>query len=402
MNDFERILISSLSHQPPLLSAVSSIVSPEHFESPEAADIYAQMLTRQAFDPSTVVKLVKPETINKLGGVAGLCEVMAFAPSRDPLMVAQAIRADWERRRAAAIFDYAHRRLDNREVTPLDALNEVLDKISRIASPSSHVVSAQEAELALQEYEESVYSKDAPGLGIDALDRIIGGVRPGRLHIVAAYPGGGKTTMMVQTALRMAKHGRVVFVSGEMTASQIVAVAVSNLGQVDMSPEAIRRRKMNQDADGVVRVKAGLEALKTMQLYIVDHKAPSLADLNLYCQQYKPMLLVCDYLQIMKSPENAQNREQEVARNAQGLKSIAMEHQCAVMTGSQLNRDGQTRESDAPFHHCDVFMRIEPQNDANGSVDLSVKINVLKNRGGITRSVEALFRRHLATFAALK
>ena len=402
MNDFERILISSLSHQPSLLSVVSTILSPEHFESAEASDIYVQMLARQAFDPSTVVKLVKPETLNKLGGVAGLCEVMAFAPSRDPLMVAQAIRADWERRRAAAIFDYAHKRLEGKEVTPLDALNEVLHKIARIASPSSHVLSAEDAEIALREYEESVYRKDAPGIGIDAVDRVIGGVRPGRLHIVAAYPGGGKTTMMVQTALKVAKHGTVVLVSGEMTASQIVAVAVSNLGQVDMSPEAIRRRKLNQDHDGIARVKAGLEALKQLPIYIVDHKAPSLADLNLYCQQYKPALLICDYLQIMKSPENAQNREQEVAKNAQGLKSIAMEHDCAVMTGSQLNRDGQTRESDAPFHHCDVFMRIELQDTTDGSPDASVKINVLKNRGGITRSVEALFRRHLATFAALR
>ena len=59
MNDFERILISSLSHNPTLLPAVSSIVSPEHFESPEAADIYAQMLTRQAFDPSTVERICR-------------------------------------------------------------------------------------------------------------------------------------------------------------------------------------------------------------------------------------------------------------------------------------------------------------------------------------------------------
>ena len=401
MNDFERILLSSLSHAPSLLPAISTIILPEHFESSSASDIYAQMLHHQAFDPSVLAKHVRPETINDLGGVAGLCEVLAFSPSRDPLMVAQAIRADWERRKASAIFGHAKSKLDNREVSPVDALNDVLARISRIASPSSHVLLAVDAEAALMEYEESVYAKDAPGVGIDALDRVIGGVRPGRLHIVAAYPGGGKTTMMVQTALKAAKHGTVVFVSGEMTAAQIVAVAVSNLGQVDMSPEAIRRRKTNQDVEGIARVKAGLEVFKSLPLYIVDHKAPSLADLNLYCQQYKPMLLVCDYLQIMKSPELAQNREQEVARNAQGLKSIAMGHACAVMTGSQLNRDGQTRESDAPFHHCDVFMRLEVTGEALGA-DVNVKINLMKNRGGITKQVDALFRRHLATFAALK
>jgi replicative DNA helicase len=67
------------------------------------------------------------------------------------------------------------------------------------------------------------------------------------------------------------------------------------------------------------------------------------------------------------------SREQEVAEISRGLKKMAKQHGCPVITASQLNEEGRTRESRAIVNDADVLLTIDPEDE---------KVVISKNREG--------------------
>lgn len=65
---------------------------------------------------------------------------------------------------------------------------------------------------------------------LQALNDLIGGVFPGRMTALGATPGAGKTTLMQQMAEDLAAQGlTVIFVSGELPASKLLAKSIARL-----------------------------------------------------------------------------------------------------------------------------------------------------------------------------
>ena len=405
----ERALLASARSSQTLAAQISSIVSPEDFFLPAHAELFHLIVERGIRDVHVALNNLAPGIVSAVGGVSGLCEIFNSPTASDPISVAEEVREMGAVRRASSLFNSLAQRIANREVTPTDALELVTRQVSYSGSygASSNAATGDSMGARLAEYEEAMLAEAAPGFGLSRIDSAMGGFRPNRFHIIAGYPGHGKTTLMVQAMLRYAKHGVVVFVSGETSIPQLAAISVSHLAQVDMSPIAVRRRaapKTTEDQaqakEDSERIARALNYLSAAPIVLIEHGAPSVEDLNLYCLRYKPKLLICDYLQLMKAPASARNREQEVASNALGLKALAMRHGIAVLTGSQLNREGVLRESDAPRHHCDVLIHIVAEEELTASEALPVSLVMHKNRGGPTLKHDAIFNRRFATFAS--
>ena len=70
---------------------------------------------------------------------------------------------------------------------------------------------------------------------------------------------------------------------------------------------------------------------------------------------------------------HGKSREQEVAEISRGLKKMAKQHGCPVITASQLNEEGKTRESRAIVNDADVMLNINPAEE---------KVEIFKNREG--------------------
>ena len=65
---------------------------------------------------------------------------------------------------------------------------------------------------------------------LQAVNDLIGGVFPGRMTALGATPGAGKTTLMQQMAEDLAAQGlTVIFVSGELPASKLLAKSIARL-----------------------------------------------------------------------------------------------------------------------------------------------------------------------------
>ena len=69
----------------------------------------------------------------------------------------------------------------------------------------------------------SLTKEDRIQIGIDELDRVLGGgIVPGSLSLVGGDPGIGKSTLLLQVCQKLASQGRkVLYVSGEESLKQI-------------------------------------------------------------------------------------------------------------------------------------------------------------------------------------
>jgi replicative DNA helicase len=140
------------------------------------------------------------------------------------------------------------------------------------------------------------------------------------------------------------------------------------------------------------------------------------SNLNITNPGQKIDLIVVDYIQIMKSGSNYENRSLEVASITGGLKAIAKELGVPVVALSQLNRDGSKRagtsESKKPQlsdlkdsgsieADADVVMFIhrEQGSETDSRAPAPAEIIVAKQRGGPTGTIPVVWLGHLTQFS---
>ena len=181
--------------------------------------------------------------------------------------------------------------------------------------------------------------------GFVDLDEMTSGFQPSELVIVAARPSMGKTALVLNIAAHAAieaKMGVAVF-SLEMSKDALVQRLLTAEARVDSSRV---RRSALRDADfGRLARAAGI--LQGCPIWIDDTPAITLLEMRSKARRLKAehdiSLLVVDYLQLMRSPEYAENRVQEISDVSRSLKGLARELQIPVIALSQLSRASEQR-----------------------------------------------------------
>ena len=122
-----------------------------------------------------------------------------------------------------------------------------------------------------------------------------------------------------------------------------------------------------------------------------------------------------DYLQLMRSPEYAENRVQEISDISRSLKALARELEVPVVALSQLSRASEQRggertpilsdlrDSGSIEQDADVVMFIHREDKMNENSDRPgiAEILIEKLRNGPTGSVELRFDDEKTTFLSI-
>lgn len=245
--------------------------------------------------------------------------------------------------------------------------------------------------------------------GFVDLDRILQGMQPSDLLIVAGRPGMGKTSLLlsiVKYAAQAHKKHIAVFTL-EMSSEQLAQRLVAQETGIDM--QRMRSGKLEEEEWPLFT--HAVEVLGDVRLFLDDTPAITPLQMRSKCRrlhmEYELDLIVVDYLQLMSGGGRFENRVQEVSYISRQLKVLARDLNVPVLAAAQLSRAveqradkhpilSDLRESGSIEMDADVVMFLYRPED--GDLSNQVEVIVAKHRNGPTGTVQLAFRQSLTKF----
>jgi replicative DNA helicase len=257
--------------------------------------------------------------------------------------------------------------------------------------------------------------------GFKDLDDRTAGFQQADLVIVAGRPAMGKTAFCLNVAQHAAieRNVPVAIFSLEMSKAQLVQRLLTAEARVDAHR---LRQGMLKDADYALLARAaGL--LSSAPIWIDDSAALTPLELRSKARRIKAEqnigLLIVDYLQLMRSPEQAENRVQEISAISRALKALAKELNVPVLALSQLSRAPEQRggehrrpqlsdlrESGAIEQDADVVLFVYREEMYSGiedpktgeNIEGQAEVIIGKQRNGPTGTVKLHFHKAYTRF----
>jgi replicative DNA helicase len=186
--------------------------------------------------------------------------------------------------------------------------------------------------------------------GYKDLDRLLLGLRPGQLVVLAARPAMGKTALACNVAVNSCLHSGlpVAMFSLEMLGRELSMRLLSSRSKVD-SKRIQQKNFLDTDLRNIGKAVGELSKLP---IFINDSGDITILDILSQCRKIKSEqglgLIIIDYLQLMRGHGKTNSREQEISQISRGLKSMAKELECPVIALSQLNRGVESRPNKRP------------------------------------------------------
>jgi replicative DNA helicase len=257
--------------------------------------------------------------------------------------------------------------------------------------------------------------------GFPDLDHLTSGFQKSELVIVAARPSMGKTAFCLNIASHAAQQGRgVAIFSLEMSKDALVQRLLCSAAGIDS--QAVRQGRI-READ-YARVARASGILQNAPIWIDDTPALTLLEMRGKARRLRAendiSLIVVDYLQLMRSPEYADNRVQEISDISRSLKALARELEVPVIALSQLSRASEQRggdrtpmlsdlrdsgaiEQDADLvifiHRPEMYKDLREKAEAQGTpVEGLAEIHLAKHRNGPTGNFKLYFHKAFTRF----
>ncbi|MEO8798262.1 MAG: replicative DNA helicase, partial [Polyangiaceae bacterium] len=384
--DAEAAVLSAILLDAGALDRVLEFLKPEHFYSEAHRRIYEGCMELKAVgQPVDVVQvgtwLKNRERIAQVGGMAYLTEILNAAPAvANVAAYGKTIHEKWRVRQLIATCQRvaATGYIDYGEPQGfIDGAEQSIYELARTSEANSVEKLIHVMKRSFKALTEAMQRGDritGVPTGFDRYDRLTAGLHPGDLTIIAARPGMGKTSFVLNIAANVASPrprqaandpndqwdepgaGCIVF-SLEMPREQIANRMVCSYGKVDVGK--VRAGMLGQQDWN--RLTQAASYLGGLPIWIDD--SPSLSILELRAKvrriqseferpsgdgdpKKKPSkigLVIVDYLQLMKGRDGSSSREQEISEISRGLKGLAKELKVPVIALSQLNRAVETR-----------------------------------------------------------
>ena len=249
--------------------------------------------------------------------------------------------------------------------------------------------------------------------GFIDLDRLLTGLQPSDLIIVAGRPGMGKTGFALSLAKNAAQTHKkhVAIFSLEMGNDQLVQRLLAQ--QTGIDSQRLRTGKL-QDDEWALLTHA-IETLGDTRIFLDDTPGITPLQLRTKCRrlhlEFGLDLIIIDYLQLMSGDTRNDNRVQEVSYISRQLKILAREINVPVLAAAQLSRAveqradkkpvlSDLRESGSLEQDADIVMfiyRPEVYEEDPAKQNIA-EVIVSKHRNGPIGSVQLIFRKNLAKF----
>ncbi|MEO5365927.1 MAG: replicative DNA helicase [Magnetococcus sp. WYHC-3] len=426
----EQSLLGAILLSGDVLERVADVVVAEDFFLPAHRTIYGAMLemSQRGEPPDPVLLqafLERRQELEQIGGFVYLTQLVntvptaANAESYARLVRDKAVLRNLGRE-GTAVVELVHQSVGRR-------VDEILDEAeARIFAVGESQSQRRSSYFSLRDVIKPVFAQielrmeqrqDVTGVssGFMDLDRMLSGLQPSDLVILAGRPAMGKTALAMNMAANAAVRSKVpvaVF-SLEMSKEQLTTRLLASEARVN----AMSLRSGQLRGEDYGRISHAAQLLSDVPLYIDDSPALSVMAMRAKIRRMKKErgigLVVVDYLQLMRgSVANSENRVQEISEISRGLKAIAKEMQVPVLALSQLSRSVESRTDKRPIlsdlresgsieQDADVVLfvfRPEYYKPEDTSLHGRAEVIVAKQRNGPVGMVQLTFLHALTRF----
>ncbi len=444
-NDTSRVPPQNLEAEQSLLGAllldknsfdkIADIVNPEDFYKNAHRFIFEIMQTlyskQEPIDLLTVTNALEERNVlEKVGGRTYIASLANIVPTSSHIVqYANIIKKKATLRRlqttAAEIMNLASEEENDIDET-LDNAEQKLFSVSQNFLKQSFIpISSVLGETfdRIDELHRSAGKLRGVPTGFTQLDNLLAGLQNSDLVILAARPSCGKTSLALDMVRQVAVKSRVPvgLFSLEMSKEQLVDRLLCAEANVDLWKMRTGRLSDREEADDFPRIGHAMGILSEAPIYIDDSASLNVMEIRTKARRLKSEhnlgLIVIDYLQLMESRTNAENRVQAIAEISRALKGIARELNVPVLALSQLSRAvemnkpaipklSHLRESGSIEQDADVVLFIyRKAADRNYRIEELTaqerhlaEVHIAKHRNGPTGVVKLFFDETKASF----
>lgn len=354
------------------------------------------------------VTLDASDTLSRVGGYSSLVDLLAGEDVERPAVLAGVILEKSRLRKLVHLGAQLVR----------DAAGEEDSSFNLVARASGHLVDLAQSTVrkgliplgevgarALARVQEVAEGRRSPGVstGFTRLDWMLGGgFKPKQSIVLAARPGIGKSTLLVQWMRQMAERSEAItpaLYALEMGDEEIWTRTAGSEARVSGGQIATGTLA----ADEWQRLRAAADRLAVLPFLLCDQASITVPEIRAFTERaiirYGALGLVgIDYLQLLSSPKGSnasrQNEATRVGEISRAVKIMAKDLDLPVILLSQLNREvehrsggrpqlSDLRDSGAVEQDADVVLFLHRRGEA-GSADASFELIVAKNRNGPT------------------
>ena len=246
--------------------------------------------------------------------------------------------------------------------------------------------------------------------GFFELDKVTDGLHEQEFTIIAARPGLGKTSIALNIAENISKKGVITyFCSLEMSKKQLGNRLISSRTNIDSH----RIRSGWLESEDFQKIVIAMDELSKLKL-LIDTQSKTVQDIEIKAYELKEKqnigLIIIDYLQLLKSKNKFNIREQEVAEISRKLKLLSRDLNIPVIALCQLNRESlkrtrptnaDLRESGSLEQDADNIIFIYADDEEREKKVVETEIIVSKQRNGPTGTIKLKYDKKTMTFRNL-
>ncbi len=425
----ELSVLGSILIDPDAFYMVDAIIKPADFYSKERGTVYKAMADLyQAKTPVDVITLgtvLEKRGIEKVNGqnadifIMGLVNVVPTAINATNY--ARIVEADSVRRDLIR----AGREISNLGLKDAGSTSQLTGKaeaeLFKVTAKSAthNVIPIREQ---LSQYYEIMQRRQSGDRGktIDTgyvdIDRVLGGIDSQALVILAARPGMGKSMLEGNIVNNLIQKGkRIARFNLEMSGEQIVQRQMAMI--TGIKHDTLRKGQMTPAEE--TKFNEYLGKLSESSVWLDDTPGLLISQLRAKCtrlhMEHGLDLITVDYIGLMNTDRNHNNRVQEMGDISRSLKGLAKTLNVPILALSQLSRACEQRGDKRPLlsdlrdsgeieQDADIvafIYRDDYYNPDTTDRPNVAEINIPKNRHGKTGQADLYFNGSLMKFSNL-
>lgn len=209
--------------------------------------------------------------------------------------------------------------------------------------------------------------------GLPDLDKVVNGLRPGNLVVIAGKPGTGKTVMGTGLCDKIAiREGKSALIfSLEMGKKELALRGLASISGVSKNRLESGKAIEKSGSEEALKVTAAVAKMSTADVRICDKGAlPFSRICNIARFEHRARkldLIVIDYLTLIASDPGSkfQTKSAEIGSFTRGLKALAKELKIPIIVLAQFNRAMEGRGANSRPQMSDLRDSGEIEQDAD-------------------------------------